>query len=185
MIFFIKDPIETGKELISELERYGEMAGLKINRQKKKLQSKNLTELQQIELERVTGLQTIKKIKYLGIWLTAKCKTIKENNYDKLLQQTKKDLELWAKLQLSLLGRVATIKMSILPKVLYLFQTIPIGLEKPFFNELSKITQQFIWLGKKPKIKIKSLQDIKSRGGLGLPNWELAQQIWTRVDQLN
>uniref|UniRef100_A0A2D4MQU4 Uncharacterized protein n=1 Tax=Micrurus spixii TaxID=129469 RepID=A0A2D4MQU4_9SAUR len=74
--------------------------------------------------------------------------------------------------------------MSILPKCLYLFQTIPIRLEKSFFNELNKITQEFIWLGKKPKIKIKSLQDVKSRGGLGLPIWVLyystAALTWTK-----
>uniref|UniRef100_A0A2D4I3N9 Uncharacterized protein n=1 Tax=Micrurus lemniscatus lemniscatus TaxID=129467 RepID=A0A2D4I3N9_MICLE len=93
---------------MNELEKY--------NRQKTKLLSKNLTKLQQTELEKRTGLETVKKIKYLGIWINAQVKSLKENYYDKLVQQTKKDLELWAKLQLSFLGRIAAIKMSILPK---------------------------------------------------------------------
>uniref|UniRef100_A0A2H6NAA4 Uncharacterized protein n=1 Tax=Micrurus carvalhoi TaxID=3147026 RepID=A0A2H6NAA4_9SAUR len=115
MAFIIEEPIEKGQVLIKELERYGAVAGLKIKRQKMKLLAKTLTELQTIELERVLGLQTTRKIKYLGIWLTSHCKAIKENNYNnynKLLQQTKKDLELWTKMQLS----IAAIKMSILPK---------------------------------------------------------------------
>uniref|UniRef100_A0A2D4GQM2 Reverse transcriptase domain-containing protein n=1 Tax=Micrurus corallinus TaxID=54390 RepID=A0A2D4GQM2_MICCO len=95
---------------------------------------------------------------------------IKENNYNKLLQQTKKDLELWTKMLFSLLGRIAAIKMSILPKFLYLFQTIPVKLEKTFFDNLNKMTAKFIWQDKKPRIKMKLLQDMKSRGGFGLPN---------------
>uniref|UniRef100_A0A2D4EPT8 Reverse transcriptase domain-containing protein n=1 Tax=Micrurus corallinus TaxID=54390 RepID=A0A2D4EPT8_MICCO len=184
MVFFIEDPLETGEYLMKELERYGEVAGLKINKQKTKLLSKNLTKLQQLELEKKIGLESVKKIKYLGIWLTPRIKSLKKDNYDILIQQVKKDLELWAKLQISFLGRIAAIKMTILPKMLYLFQTIPIKLEKKFFEEMNKITRKFIWLNKKPRIKLKALQDIKSRGGMTLPNWELyyrsAVLIWTK-----
>uniref|UniRef100_A0A2D4IHG9 Reverse transcriptase domain-containing protein n=1 Tax=Micrurus lemniscatus lemniscatus TaxID=129467 RepID=A0A2D4IHG9_MICLE len=90
MVFFIEDPLETGEYLMKELGEYGEVAGLKINKQKTKLLSKNLTKLQQIELEKKIGLESVKKIKYLGIWLTTQIKSIKKDNYDTLIQQTKK-----------------------------------------------------------------------------------------------
>uniref|UniRef100_A0A2H6MZT5 Reverse transcriptase domain-containing protein n=1 Tax=Micrurus carvalhoi TaxID=3147026 RepID=A0A2H6MZT5_9SAUR len=109
------------------------------------------------------GLQIAKKVKYLGIWLSPRCSSIKEDNYNKLVRQMKKDLESWENLQLSLLGRIAVIKMNILPK-LYLFQMILIKLDKKFFKELNKITTKFIWLGKKPHMKLKMLQDSRSRG---------------------
>uniref|UniRef100_A0A670ZNF7 Reverse transcriptase zinc-binding domain-containing protein n=1 Tax=Pseudonaja textilis TaxID=8673 RepID=A0A670ZNF7_PSETE len=63
--------------------------------------------------------------------------------------------------------------MNILPKFLYLFQTIPIKLHKKFFEELNKTTFKFIWQGKKPRINVQAMQDTKSRGGLAVPNWEL------------
>uniref|UniRef100_A0A670ZPK2 Reverse transcriptase zinc-binding domain-containing protein n=1 Tax=Pseudonaja textilis TaxID=8673 RepID=A0A670ZPK2_PSETE len=63
--------------------------------------------------------------------------------------------------------------MNILPKFLYLFQTIPIKLHKKFFEELNRTTLKFIWQGKKPRINVKAMQDMKSRGGLAFPNWEL------------
>uniref|UniRef100_A0A2D4ERU7 Reverse transcriptase domain-containing protein n=1 Tax=Micrurus corallinus TaxID=54390 RepID=A0A2D4ERU7_MICCO len=66
--------------------------------------------------------------------------------------------------------------MNTLPKLMYLFQMILIKLRKPFFDELSKITTKFVWLGKKPHIKLKLMQDNKSRGGFGLPKWELYYQ---------
>uniref|UniRef100_A0A670ZAD8 Reverse transcriptase domain-containing protein n=1 Tax=Pseudonaja textilis TaxID=8673 RepID=A0A670ZAD8_PSETE len=184
MVFFLEDPMEKGHNLIKELEQYGSVAGLKINRNKTKLLTKNLTENQRKELEKTMGIQATKKVKYLGIWLTPHSKSLKENNYDKLLQQIKKDLESWNKLQLSLLGRIATIKMNILPKLLYLFQTIPIKLPKNFFDDINKVTLKFIWQGKKARISIKALQDAKSRGGLALPNWELyywaANLLWLK-----
>ncbi|KAK9411286.1 hypothetical protein NXF25_002461 [Crotalus adamanteus] len=117
---------------------------------------KNLTTNQKKELEKEMDLQIVKKIKHLGIWLTARCSSLKEDNYKVLVQQIKKDLEKWGRLQLSLLGRIATIKMNILPKLLYLFQTIPISLDKKFFGELNKITTKFVWLGKKARIKLLS-----------------------------
>lgn len=59
-----------------------------------------------------------------------------EDNYDKILKEIKKDLDNWSKLQLSIIGRVATLKMSVLPKLLYLFQMIPIIMKKDFFVEI-------------------------------------------------
>uniref|UniRef100_A0A2D4ETS0 Reverse transcriptase domain-containing protein n=1 Tax=Micrurus corallinus TaxID=54390 RepID=A0A2D4ETS0_MICCO len=61
MVFFFEDPLETGEYLMKELGEYGEIAGLKINKQKTKLLLKNLTKLQQTELEKKIGLESVKK----------------------------------------------------------------------------------------------------------------------------
>uniref|UniRef100_A0A2D4HBG7 Reverse transcriptase domain-containing protein n=1 Tax=Micrurus lemniscatus lemniscatus TaxID=129467 RepID=A0A2D4HBG7_MICLE len=125
MVFIIEDPIDSGPILLREIDKFGKLAGLKINKEKTKMLVKNLTENRQKELEEIMGLQIINKIKYLGIWLRSKTLTLKEDNYTKLLQQIGRDLKNWNKMQISLLGRFATIKMNVLPK-LYLFQMIPI-----------------------------------------------------------
>uniref|UniRef100_A0A2D4IS05 Reverse transcriptase domain-containing protein n=1 Tax=Micrurus lemniscatus lemniscatus TaxID=129467 RepID=A0A2D4IS05_MICLE len=93
------------------------------------------------------------------------------------MQQIKLDLERWKNIQLSMIGRIAAMKMNVLPKLLFLFQTIPIKLEKKFFDELNRIILKYIWQGKKARIKLKMLEDAKSNGGFGRPDWELYYQV--------
>ena len=97
----------------------------------------------------------------------------------KLFEQIKQDLEGGEKLQLSFLGKIATVKMNILPKVIFLFQNLPIKLEQKFFEELNALVVKFIWQKKKPRIKRKLLKDAKERRGFGLPNWNLYYQAGT------
>ncbi|KAF7245269.1 hypothetical protein EYD10_08704 [Varanus komodoensis] len=176
LVFITEEPLVTMPKLIQRIEDYGEITGMKINREKTKLLVKNLTQEQRKTLLEQVDLQIVKKVKYLGIYLTAKCTSLKEDNYDKLFKEIKSDLEKWANLQLSLLGRIALAKMNILPKLLFLFQTIPIKIDRKFFDDLNFQILRFIWRKKKPRIKLKILQEAKENGGFGLPDWLLYYQ---------
>ena len=54
-------------------------------------------------------------------------------NYVKLVQKIKKDLNRWATLPLTLIGRVETIRMNLLPRFRFLFQTLPVAPPKSMF----------------------------------------------------
>lgn len=84
-----------------------------------------------------------------------------------------KDLNKWGKLNLSLLGKIAVVKMMILPKVIGLLQAIPVIKDAKQFDLWQKKINKFIWEGKRARIKTKYLMDDKQRGGLQLPNFKL------------
>ncbi|KAJ0032063.1 hypothetical protein NQD34_002144 [Periophthalmus magnuspinnatus] len=64
-------------------------------------------------------------IKYLGINISPRLLELFSLNHNPLLKTIENDLERWTNLPLSLIGRIASVKMKILPKLNYLFANIP------------------------------------------------------------
>ena len=81
-------------------------------------------ELTEREIKKTIPFTTAsKRIKCLGINLTKDVKDLYSENYKTL----KKGFEdKWKHIPCSLIGRINIIKMSILPKAIYRFKTIPI-----------------------------------------------------------
>uniref|UniRef100_A0A2D4H5F6 Reverse transcriptase domain-containing protein n=1 Tax=Micrurus lemniscatus lemniscatus TaxID=129467 RepID=A0A2D4H5F6_MICLE len=55
IVFFLEDPEDTGIKLIKEIEEFGQVAGLKINKSKTKLLTKNLKDKQKKKIRRKIG----------------------------------------------------------------------------------------------------------------------------------
>uniref|UniRef100_A0A670JS00 Reverse transcriptase domain-containing protein n=1 Tax=Podarcis muralis TaxID=64176 RepID=A0A670JS00_PODMU len=173
LVIMTEEPTTAVEEVLKELEQFGEVAGFKLNKKKTKMITKNMDPNTIEKVQQQSQIEVVKKVKYLGIWVTSKNIDLFKNNYDPVWNKIKRDLEVWGRLKLSFWGRINSIKMSVLPRLLFLFQTIPIIKGGRVFGEWQRAISRYVWQGKKPRIQFKLLTDIKERGGFALPDLKL------------
>ncbi len=103
--------------------------------------------------------------RYLGIFITPNLNSLVSANYNPVILKVKESLSRWGSLPLSVIGRINVFKMNVLPKFLYLFQSIPLPPPPKFFQDMKTTLTKFIWKNRRPRLRLPF-----DRGGLKVPN---------------
>uniref|UniRef100_A0A1A8URJ6 Reverse transcriptase domain-containing protein n=1 Tax=Nothobranchius furzeri TaxID=105023 RepID=A0A1A8URJ6_NOTFU len=155
--------------LLEVIKKIGDISGYKINKNKSSILMLNDDERRNPLLE-ITQFKITDKIEYLGIQIMPRLERIAEANYAPVLKEISEQMERWAHLPLSLIGRINILKMNVLPKLLYLFQNIPLPPPTELFPRLEKEFIRFIWKNKRARLRLSLLYLPYERGGLKCPN---------------
>ncbi|KAM8977104.1 adhesion G-protein coupled receptor G2 [Pelodytes ibericus] len=200
LLFTLTNPLITLPNLMRELDTYGALSNFKVNMEKSVALNINFPQ------DTVDSLASSFPFKwaatsftYLGITVTADLQHLYTKNYIRILNVIKTDLAKWTTKHLSWFGKASVIKMNILPRLLYIIQTLPILVPRTFFINVKRMITKFIWNSKGPRLGYQYLVRNKDRGGLGLPDvesyykatllsriveWSIpAKKLWVSLEQ--
>ena len=180
VLVFLEEPEKSFIGLMTLLEDFGKLSGYKLNILKTQVMTLNCSAPRNLQ-DKFNLKWEANSIRYLGINLIKDLSKLSQANYGPLSSKIKSDLHRWNLIPfLSLNSRVSAVKMNILPRLLYIFRTLPVEVNDNQFREWDKWISRFIWQGKKPRIRFSTLQLGKENGGIALPclrNYYYASQL--------
>ena len=115
MILYIEKPKDSTRKFLELVNEYSKVAGYRINTEKSLAFLYTNKEKTEREIkETIPFTITMKRIKYLGIYLPQETKDLYIENYKTLMKEIKQDTHRWGNIPCSWIGRINIVKMSVL-----------------------------------------------------------------------
>ena len=174
--FFLKD-ISSFQKVLKELEKFKLFSSLNINVKKSEvgwlnnLRNRSCRAPEENNLKNFKWIDFYEKgLKILGIFFSYNDKYSYENNFKRILTNFQTILSLWKTRNLTLYGKIQILRALALPKLMYVCSVL--NVPEDFIKIVESTIRDFIWYGKKPKIKHSTLIGEYEEGGLKLPDFQ-------------
>ena len=103
-----------------------------------------------------------KNFTILGIHFNSKLENMEEINFDQKIGTLERDIQNWAKRNLTVLGKITVIKSLLLPKLTHLFLALPTP-SKETIKRIENIFYKFIGNEKQDRVaRLTMIQDYKN-----------------------
>ena len=168
VMIYLKDPVNSFDRLMQTLEKFSGYSGYKLNVTKTQTLIFHTTPTQKLKKHRLRW--EAKSLKYLRVNITKDLSELYNSNYEEVNNLIKTDIERWSTYPMDLTDRINAVKMNIQPRLLYLFQSLPVEVPQAQFTKWDKLISRFVWEGRRPRIRFTTLQLPKDKGGMALPN---------------
>lgn len=153
VILFLKNLSECLPALMDLIKRFDNISGYKINSSKSSILLLNPAE-RDYQPNYVGQFKTVSCFTYLGIQITHRLEEVVQANYNPVITSIHDSIDKWISLPISQIGRINVLKMNSLPKLLYLFQNIPLPPPPDVFSRLKKLFNNFIWRNRRPRLSL-------------------------------
>ena len=156
VLVYLSNPTRSLPALMTCLNEYGSFSGSKLNVQKTQILSFGYNPPADVCQEYQLNWNE-KSIKYLGIHVPKDLSRIAEINCKSLIKEIKEDIHRWSLIpHLSLSAHIESIKINVLPRVLYLFQSLPLETPEKQFQKWDRFISRYIYgLEKNPGYDIR------------------------------
>lgn len=170
LLLFVTSPLTLASMIYKILGNFSVVSGLEVNMSSIALNITVPPDLLTQISNNFDFTWATSEMPYLGNKIIPDIESLFKANFPPILQRCRGDLGRWARCDLSWLGRVYAVKMTLLPRVLYLFRSLPILIGKQVLSKFQSEIVRFVWGRKGYRCLFKTLHWLKSQGGLGLPD---------------
>ncbi|XP_071138839.1 uncharacterized protein [Mytilus edulis] len=172
---FLKSKNEV-RHTLNIIEIFGTLSGLKLNRSKTEGIWLGKLKHCKDKFENITWNKG--PIKSLGVYFGTDRAECDKLNTEKIIQKCDKLISNWKKRNLTMIGKITVVKSLLIPNLTYLASVT--NLPHEFIQQFKTIIYNFIWDGKREKVKRTTLSKNTTMGGLkmtDIDNYITALQI--------
>lgn len=119
------------------IDVFGDVSGYKVNSTESSILLLNASERKN-PISEAIQFNVVEQFKYLGVQILSWLEHVVSANYEPLMTEVNEAVDKWMSLPVSVIGRINILKMNILPKLLYLFQNIPLPPCSDLFSKIKK-----------------------------------------------